>query len=234
MVSGVRISPTSWYRRRPYPHFDIPLSSAKASKYVSNPQKVARHSFYPFIRYVLSVPRGNKASTRIPPVETKERFISYPAHKDGYIFSYYKALLEEQYEPWLSDNNLVNAVTAFRKNRENNVTLAQKAFDFIRQTGPCEIIATDVEKFFDNINHQLLKQQWANFLGLPFLPTDHFAVFKAITKYSYIERHKLYNLFRIPIRRNLRRKRICSPEDFRMKVVPALHLNPLLNQKFLV
>ena len=176
-----------WYRRKPYPHFDLPLSEREAAGYVSNVHEIARHPFYPLIQYTLTRPRIKKLPSengRTFVKEPKLRTIAYPSHKDGYIFAYYKFLLENPYEAWLVEKGLNEAVTAFRSSiKENNITLAKKAFDFIREHPGCEIIATDIESFFDNINHLKLKQIWQSFLGVPRLPADHFAVYKAYYKF---------------------------------------------------
>lgn len=36
---------------RPYAHFDSRTNIANVRQYISNPQKVAKHGFYPFIHY---------------------------------------------------------------------------------------------------------------------------------------------------------------------------------------
>ena len=215
-----------WYAKRPYIHFDLPLSLEDATAYVSDPAKVTRHSFYPLLKYDLVTPRITKppqGSPRLFVRQPKSRPIAYPAHKDGYIFSYYKAILEIKYEAWLRTEGLEEAVTAFRSNGENNVTLAKKAFDFIRHNSNCQIVVTDVESFFDRINHRLLKAIWARFLENTQLPDDHYAVYKASTHYSVVDRHKAYNLFGVRLSGRLRRigspQRLCSPKQFRDKVI---------------
>ena len=216
-----------WYARKSYIHFDLPLSQRHATAYVSDPRKVARHPFYPLLTYTLHTPRIKKLSsgyTKSFVKDPKSRVISYPAHKDGYIFSYYKTILEAQYEKWLRSNGLGQAVTAFRSTGENNVTLAKKAFEFIKANPGCYIVATDVESFYDNIDHKQLKQTWARLVEGNRLPNDHYAVFKGITQYSVVERHKIFNLFRIRLSGRLNKnrapKRLCTPEQFREKVIP--------------
>ena len=232
-------STTQWYARKPYLHFDLPLSKRKAAEYVSDPERIERHPFYPFLSCMLITPRIRRS----PPGcskrfinEPKKRNIAYPAHKDGYIFAYYKARLEAPYEGWLKVQGLDQAVTGFRRTGENNITLAKKAFDFIAANPDCQVIATDVESFFDNINHQQLKVIWARFLDTDSLPKDHYAVYKAITKYSLVERHKIYNLFGIPIFRRRSHgnqlKRLCTPQQFRENILPRnlIKPNPSLSQ----
>lgn len=217
----------NWYERKPFLHFDLPLSKKEAVAYATCQRNVIRHPFYPLIRFPLLQPRTKKISSCGSVTfnkVSKERAIAYPAHKDGYIFSYYKSILERCYENWIQENGLEHAITAFRRTGKNNIHLAKDAFDFIRATPGCLIIATDVEAFFDTIHHGCLKETWAKFLDLTELPEDHYAVFKAITRFSTVEKYKVYNLFRIRLtgitNRTRRPKRICTPQQFRRKVIP--------------
>ncbi len=214
-----------WYKRRPYIHFDLPLGPQNAASYVGDPDGVSHHPFYPLLSYEILTPHIKKTPGAAQPFERthKARLISYPSHKDGYIFSYYKSKLEAIYEDWVKAKGLAEAVTAFRSTGENNVTLAKKAFDFIKSNPGCLVVVTDVENFFNTINHEELKRIWARFLGVARLPDDHFAVYKAITRYSVVQRHKVYNLFGIPLSSRLDQvddpKRLCTPKEFREKVI---------------
>ena len=223
----------AWYVQKPYLHFDFPLNGKTAADYVSDTMNVIHHPFYPLLGYDLTTPRIKKCPLGSPKSfvkEQKSRPIAYPAHKDGYIFSYYKSILEKKYNKWLLSNGLGQVVTAFRPTGENNVSLAKKAFDFIEAHPGCQIVATDVESFFDKINHIQLKKTWASFLGQSKLPDDHYAVYKAITRYSVVERHKAYNLFgfRLSTRTHNTsgRERLCTPKQFREKVLPRGLVKP--------
>ena len=223
----------SWYVRKHYLHFDLPLGKTRATEYVTDPIRVSQHPFYPLMGYTLRTPRIKKCprgSARPFVKESKNRPIAYPAHKDGYIFSYYKSILEGLYEEWLEVNGLEQAVIAFRSIGENNVTLAKKAFNFIKANPGCQIVATDVESFFANLDHGQLKRTWARLLGVSKLPCDHYAVYKAVTQYSVVERHKVYNLFGIRLSGRLNKddgpKRLCTPEQFRDKVIPRGLVKP--------
>ena len=222
-----------WYVRKPYLHFDYPLNKAGAISYVSNPQRVRRHPFYPLLSYSLITPRITKCPAGSPEsfIKTsKMRPIAYPAHKDGYIFSYYRQLIEVHYENWLKGNHLEQAVTAFRRGVGNNVTLSKNAFDFIKSNTGCQIIATDVVSFFDQISHYHLKAIWARFIGGERLPEDHYAVYRAITQYSIVERHKAYNLFGIRMfgrsDRAGKPQRLCTPQQFRERLIPRGLIKP--------
>ena len=225
-------SQNPWYSRKPYLHFDEPLGEAAALGYVSDPENVARHPFYPLLSYELSNPRikklalgSDKLFERVP----KVRPIAYPSHKDGYIFSYYKHLLEPVYEEWLREQEMGGSVTAFRsKTGENNISLATKAFRFIRDNPDCWILATDVESFYEKLDHGVLKQIWHRFLpsgcySAGRLPPDHFAVYKAVTRYTAAKRYKVYNRLGLRSSGYLKRERgaperLCSPRVFRDKI----------------
>ena len=222
-----------WYKRKPYIHFDLPLSRQRVIDYVTDPKRVAEHSFYPVLGYNLTKPRIKRCPPGSPKPfikDPKVRPIAYPAHMDGNIFSYYKALLEPLYEHWLLENYLSDAVTAFRSIGENNLTLSKKALDFIAANPDCQIVVTDIEAFYERIDHKTLRQVWARFLGNSNLPDDHYAVYKAVTKYSVVQLYKVYNLFRIRISGRISGpnapERICTPQEFREKVVPRGLVRP--------
>ena len=222
-----------WYKRKSYPHFDLPLSKKAAERLLVDFRAEPSHAFHPLIAYKISTPRIRKnpltrkvardPGTGRPIQSKKERPIAYPSHTDGYIFSYYKSLLEVPYERWLKENDLGESVTAFRRLKKNNITLAKEVFDYIEVNPACRIIATDVEGFFEHIDHQVLKDIWKKFSTEYRLPNDQYAVYKAITKYSTVDRSKLYQTFSLSIRNRSISKhgpeRICSPSDFRVKVV---------------
>ena len=221
--NNVNISHTEWYKCKPYRHFDTALTLEEATKLVRNADLVAKHAFYPLIRYSLKRKRLQVPTEEISPDrDWKLRDISYPAHKDGYIFSYYKQLLNQPYEEWISAHCLSESVTAFRKISKNNIKLAKDAFDAIKNMPGCAILATDIEKYFDRIDHELLKEKWCQFLGEDRLPRDHYAVFQAVTKFSYVHQYKVYNALRISHKSNKRKSdraaRLCEPHVFRRKI----------------
>jgi hypothetical protein len=47
-------------------------------------------------------------------------------------------------------------------------------------------MALDIESFFSNLDHDLLKKAWMKMLGLERLPDDHYNVFRSATHFSYI------------------------------------------------
>ena len=82
-------TPSPWYKRKPYIHFDLPLSKQRVIDYVTDPRKVVQHSFYPLLGYNLTKPRIRRCPLDFPKPfikDPKARPIAYPAHMDGNIF----------------------------------------------------------------------------------------------------------------------------------------------------
>ena len=202
-----------WYRCRNYPHFDRPVSFDFADSYVRDAEKVAKHSFFPFISYIARTPRYRKEKQK---VIDKERVISYAAHLDSHIFAFYSQLLVDHLESIYAGNEHGHAVLAYRSLGKSNIDFANAAFDDVVSLAPCVAKAFDVTGFFDNIDHALLKDAWTNLLGQSSLPADHYAVFKAITRFANVDRPTLYQKFDIGMER-LKQGcfRICDVKDFR-------------------
>lgn len=209
----------SWFKIRGYLHFDTPISLENATKLVSSPQLISTHSFYPFISCTLSTPKLKKNENGELTREFKNRTISYAAHKDSHIFSYYAYILGEKYENLITNkyDNINQSVLAFRKLGRNNIDFAKQAFSYIKKIKNCSVIALDISDFFGNLNHKILKKKWCEVLGVSTLPADHFAVFKAITQYTIIPKDFLFKEFKISphTSRSNNRKRICTPNEFR-------------------
>lgn len=202
-----------WFRDRGYLHITnrTPLKHrSKILNYVSNKQKVATHSFSPLIlkelkerKYKLVKNRAGKLHRshskfknggKVP--TAKVRPILYATHIDAHVFSYYtKQILEPLYEKFLQgDTNLDAAITAYRRIKsedllsfKNNVHFAKDAFDEIKKRKDCVALTFDITNFFPSLNHKLLKRNWSKVLGSKTLPKDHYNIFKAATKFSYIK-----------------------------------------------
>ena len=151
----------------------------------------------------------------------KVRPIAYAAHKDTHIFAHYSAVLCEHYERALRDRGLHDAVTVFRSlDHRRNIHFANEAFEFIKNHSACAVLATDISDYFGTIRHDKLKQAWCGLQGLARLPDDHFAVFKAITEYSTIDRDELCKVLQLDPEnpRADGRHRFCSAHEFRTVV----------------
>lgn len=206
-----------WYRRRGYLHFDLPISHKKAANLVTNPSLVSKHAFFPFISYSVESKKiiKDKATGKIT-VETKKRAIAYSSHVDSHVYAYYAGILSDKYERMLKNSGLTDNVLAFRGLGKSNIDFAFEAFEQIKNMGPCSAVALDLSKFFDNIDHSLLKIGWINLLGEEELPADHFNVFKSLTRHSKVNKLKLYKQFDISINNPKNgRRRVCSIKEFR-------------------
>ncbi|WP_370398209.1 reverse transcriptase domain-containing protein [Tenacibaculum dicentrarchi] len=209
-----------WFKDRGYPHFSnrTPLSvRKKVESYISNPQKVAKHSFLPLIfkeikqrRYKESnfgdennseIRRSHKKLKNGKIISnTKVREILYATHIDAHVYSYYtQKIITPKYEAYLSKNELLsNAITAYRRIKtddklkfKNNVHFAKNVFDEIKKRQNCVALVLDIENFFPSLNHKKLKLIWAKILGYKTLPKDHYNIFKATTRFSYVKLNDL-------------------------------------------
>ncbi|WP_150300637.1 antiviral reverse transcriptase Drt2 [Pseudomonas profundi] len=208
----------NWYKSRSYLHFDRPINQAAAREIVSNCKTVAQHAFYPFIRYVAKTQKVffDKSVGRVVRKDPKERPISYAAHVDSHIYSYYCERLNQAYEAHLAKATFSSAVLAFRSLGKSNIEFARDAFLDITARESCCVIAIDIKGFFDNLDHAHLKTAWQTLLGSSRLPEDHYAVYRSLTKYSFVYREKVYDILGLSKNNPKQgRKRICEPHEFR-------------------
>lgn len=209
-----------WFRSRGYLHFDRQVSFQTAKKIVTSPKKVSEHPFYPLINYTIDSKKIKKdKKTGIIEVSEKERPIAYSAHVDSHIYAYYGYLLSKNYERKLHTKGLNECVLAFRSLGKSNIEFANDAFNKIKDFGSCGVVALDLSKFFDELDHKVLKNQWADIISKKSLPADHFNVFKSLTRFSTIDKEELYKQLNIS-HNNPRngRNRVCQPLEFRNKV----------------
>lgn len=210
----------TWFRKRGYLHFDKPVNLEHALSIVSDTKSVSQHSFLPFISFKSSSYKIylDKSTNKIEK-KTKDRDIAYSSHIDSHIYSYYASILDKFYENNVSNHGLNENILAFRTLGKSNINFAYDAFEDIKNIGDCVVVALDITKFFDHINHSFLKKYWSELIGEDLLPSDHYSVFKSITRYAYVDRNDLYDLFSLP-KNNAKhlkklRKQICSFKDFR-------------------
>lgn len=210
-----------WYRPRCYLHFDPPVGLKHAQKIATNPKKVAQHAFYPLIAYQVESKKlkHDKASGELIK-KSKTRPIRYAAHLDSHIYSYYAWQLSQLYERLLHEKDLGDVILAFRSLGKSNIDFAAAAFNEIANRGNCSAVALDITGFFDNIDHEVLKAEWARLLGTARLPEDHFCIYESLTKYSFVNKKALYNKLGISLHnpRTNGRKRLCEPHEFRTKI----------------
>lgn len=219
-----------------YEHGQIPFIRA----YVSNPEKISKHRFHPFIHYTIQANRfrrekdisGQKSPTREK--SNKKREIFYADHLDAQVFAYYGNILNEKLEAVYSQNgSLNNSVIAYRaikcdENRNKcNIDFANEVFQYVldSENDKIAVLCFDIKSFFDTLDHNLLKKAWCKILDRKNLEKDHYKVFKAITKFTYVELGDIINEFKelkIQKVQYLKKKDVgafCkSGEEFRQRV----------------
>lgn len=219
--------PTYRHIPRTYLHFDEPIGTASAEDLATNSGEVSRHAFYPFIYHVVeTVKVQSREGGGIQMSEPKQRRISYASHADSHIFSWYSQLLNEQYEFRLREQGIEEAITAFRSLRRwegdrsvalKNIHFANDVFEDIRRRGACSVLAMDFSQFFDRLAHRQLKSAWCRCMGTDVLPEDHYAVFRAITKHSSVNRAQLRRVLGLDadVENRPSSQRLCTPAEFR-------------------
>lgn len=227
-----------------YPHFDQVLKPEEITALVTNPQRVARNTFFPLLRYNKGWQpfRPDPDSGKLRP-KPKDRPIRYAARRDAYIFAYYRHLLGIPYEAELTHLGISHCPVAYRRiptegdarRGKCNIQFAREAFDRIRAHGDCCAIAVDISSYFESLDHERLKALWCRLLGVERLPPDHFAVFKNITKYHVVERVEAYKRLGFYGVKSTTKSgkpidgylvpyadvptQLCSPHDFRQKIL---------------
>ena len=81
--------------RRNYLHLDTGVPTEAAGRIATDPEIVARHPFYPFMRHTVITQkiRKKRGGIGVEVLPRKERFIAYAAHKDAHIFTHYSAIV---------------------------------------------------------------------------------------------------------------------------------------------
>ncbi len=220
-----------------YPHFDAPISLNEIERLVTNPKRVAANTFYPFFLY--HEEWQPYRSTDVAKPEKKSRPIRYGARRDAYVFANYRRKLAVLYEQRLQELGISDCPIAYRKiskpgsnGGKCNIDFAKDAFDEVDRQGDCVSVALDIKGYLESLLHNRIKCIWRDLLGVDELPPDHYAVFKNITRYRFVDQRSAYRRlgFLRPVQRgNLMvegftvphrdmPKQICSNEVFRAKV----------------
>jgi len=208
-----------WFKIKKYPHIGMPIKAKDYDwviRYVQDKDKVATHSFLPLLHKTIVKrkfrvdeinpernPSGKRKRVRGNP---KVRDIYYASHLDGLVFSYYSSTLQNKYEKILENSTFNDSVVAYRKihlkndvkKNKCNIDFAKEAFDFIvgKKSENLSVIVADVTKFFDSLDHKCLKRNWCSVLGTTTLPKDHYNVFKALTRWQYVEENQLFEAYK--------------------------------------
>lgn len=193
---GATMLDVNKYKMKRYIHFDRKVKIETVESYVTNPKKIAEHSFLPFIHYITSFEKNIgeknfKLNNR--PIKLKTRDIMYAGHLDNYIYKYYADNLNNCYNQWMFNKKMDKCSTAYRNNKEykSNIDFAAEVINKIVDFKESYILVGDFTHFFDQIDHKYLKMNLLTVLNLERLERDWFNVYKSITKYGYYEKEHL-------------------------------------------
>jgi len=201
-----------WLKIKKYAHLLPKLTNEDRPfirNYVSDKKRISSHRFYPFIRHTLKESKWRRGKIgglrhKYRSLKKKSRDIFYANHLDAQVFAYYSYILTAKLEiVYDRDPVLSKSVTAYRRvkhessNRnKSSIDFAKELFDEVKSRGDeCAVLCFDVVSFFDNLDHRILKKAWKRLLDTEELSPDHYAVFKNITKFSYVELGELFKEF---------------------------------------
>lgn len=183
---------TRVYKFKRYLHFDNKVHWKTVRRKIEDPEFIKTHSFYPFIHYdqvFKKFPKKYVSGLIDQRDEPKTRSIMYSAHIDRYIYEYYAYLINERYNQYTKIHGTSRCSLAYRTNKrgQNNITYAKSVFEKIKSIGNAFIIVGDFTGYFDHIDHAYLKTMLCKLMGFDRLPDDYYAVFRGITKYSFVD-----------------------------------------------
>lgn len=207
-------SPT-WLKNRGYLHItrqiDVYDNSEKVLSKIYNKNYVAKYAFFPLIHASINERRyknnpitqelchSYKDEYGVTQKHIKKRPLHYATHLDALIFGYYAEILQNEYEKELAKNQaLSECILAYRKIKipndkdrkcKSTIHFANEVFLEIQNRShndDCVVLTFDIKSFFPSLNHNKLKDAWAKLIKEDKLPDDHFNVFKAATRFSYI------------------------------------------------
>lgn len=206
------------FKNKYYTHLDIKKDYVKYENMIKNTNWIQKHGFYPFIHYEIIF---NKyvydKDTGIKEKREKKRDIFYSSHIDRFIYQYYGQILNECYDK-ISINRGINKVaTAYRNNLKGrcNIHFSKEALEFICKCKSAFIFVGDFSVFFDNLDHDYLKDKLVQALDVERLPIEHFCIYKNITQYTYIERDDIEKDKNKKIKEMLKEPKYFTTEEFR-------------------
>lgn len=177
------------YKDKFYTHLDVKKYHKDYQQRVQSINWVSRHGFYPFIHFQMNCNKytndleGNKF------IKEKNRDIYYAAHIDRFIYEYYGNRLNNRYNDYMKLNGISRVSTAYRNCTPGkcNIDFAKEVFEYIVKCESAYIFVGDFSKFFDNLDHKYLKEKIKCVIGEKSLDAADYAIYKNITKFSYVE-----------------------------------------------
>ncbi len=182
---------------RKYRHIDAPIDLNNDNSFrdiIKAINDIKNHQFLPFIKRAETVVRFRKNKEGKLQRSPKTRPIMYASHIDSHIYSFFNFIIQNKYLSHLITLGINDSVIAYRKveigntnKGKSNIHFAKEVFDYIQTLDETVVVTQDIEGFFDNINHKLLKENLCKILNIERLDVGLFKVFKSLTKYRYIE-----------------------------------------------
>lgn len=223
------------YIQKNYLHFDkrINMERTKVMEdvkdYIENPDNITSHAFFPFIHFDIVFKKYVTIKTVKPDGEVekkkerkkKSRKIYYSAHKDSFIYKYYGDLLNIAYNNYAKQKGIDEVALAYRNNKtgKNNIDFSFEVFEFLFRQEEALVVSIDFTSFFDNLSHNVLKQNIKTVLGTDKLPDAWYKVFKNLTQYSYINKTDidafLKRKYGVKKLKDIRLPKIMGSQDFR-------------------
>lgn len=181
------------YEMKKYIHFDRRVRIEQVESYVTNPKKIARHSFLPFI-YFQTI-HEKLISKKNPdldnrPIAEKTRDIMYASHLDNFIYKFYSEELNENYNDWCIEHGIDDCSTAYRNNkkRHSNIEFSAEIIASLVEYKEAFVMVGDFTKYFDNLDHKILKKNLLEVLNCNFIEDDWYNVYRSITRYGYYDK----------------------------------------------
>ncbi|MDY4575287.1 MAG: reverse transcriptase domain-containing protein [Intestinibacter sp.] len=185
-------------KNKKYVHFDSKKKPSQCIKNIKNSEWVAHHGFYPFIHYVIKS-KKSISSEKIRKNKPKTREIYYSSHIDRYIYQYYGNKLNNAYNKIAKRYCINKSAIAYRNifNGKCNIHFAKEVIDFISKQEKAFVYVSDFSKFFDRLNHKYLKEKLCEVLEVDKLPKEHYAIYKNIINFTYVERDDILSYKKI-------------------------------------
>ena len=194
------------FELKSYVHFDHPFDFHKKKRELqtlfANAGAISRHSFLPLIKIITKTPRFKyQEDLKKYDLETKKRPISFASHLDTFIYGFYSFALNKKYQAFIKEKGFSDCVVAYRTDQDGkcNIQFSKETFDLIKERGSCTVLALDIKGYFDNIDHKTLKDKWSLVLGGR-LNEDDYAIYRSLTKYSYVKQVSLLKHFNLKIK----------------------------------
>jgi RNA-directed DNA polymerase len=138
------------------------------------------------------------------------------------VFGLHAATLSEHLETIYEAEGLEDAVVAFRPIAATHIHVAKAAFNEIRnRKDGCVAVSLDITKFYESVPHAQIKAAWIELLKVHALPIAEYRAFRAITRFTYVEKQTLNSRLlslrqstQFPDRRTMKSK-ICTTSEFR-------------------